>query len=202
MRPISINSDLTRMLDDYINWFNKKDFDLPMDEKRFGDKDMEYYCSKEYLDHVMSESKKHRGPPEYAKVCDFHLTHKTPQQAREKSLEFCKDLAAYLGAKFTAVHVYYPEGGYMSWHNNWDCPGYNILLSHSDGGGFFKYLTEDGSIETMNDPAGWNAKVGYYGGKDDPYWHCAGSTSPRQTIGFVIPDKDMWEMMIEDISYA
>ena len=24
MRPISINSDLTRMLDDYINWFNKK----------------------------------------------------------------------------------------------------------------------------------------------------------------------------------
>ena len=58
------------------------------------------------------------------------------------------------------------------------------------------------TIETMNDPAGWNAKVGYYGGKDDPYWHCAGSTSPRQTIGFVIPDKDMWEMMIEDISYA
>ena len=92
MRPISINSDLTRMLDDYINWFNKKDFDLPMDEKRFGDRDMEYYCSKEYLDHVMSESKKHRGPPEYAKVCDFHLTHKTPQQAREKSLEFCKGL--------------------------------------------------------------------------------------------------------------
>ena len=84
MRPISINSDLTRMLDDYINWFNKKDFDLPMDEKRFVDRDMEYYCSKEYLDHVMSESKKHRGPPEYAKVCDFHLTHKTPQQ-QEKS---------------------------------------------------------------------------------------------------------------------
>ena len=67
MRPISINSDLTRMLDDYINWFNKKDFDLPMDEKRFGDRDMEYYCSKEYLDHVMSESKKHRVP---SRVCE------------------------------------------------------------------------------------------------------------------------------------
>ena len=40
----------------------------------------------------------------------------------------------------------------MDLYNNWDCPGYNILLSHSDGGGFFKYLTEDGSIETMNDP--------------------------------------------------
>ena len=79
---------------------------------------------------------------------------------------------------------------------------HNILLSHSDGGGFFKYLTEDGSIETMNDPAGWNAKVGYYGAKMIHNQHCAGSTSPRQTIGFVIPDKDMWEMMIEDISYA
>lgn len=198
MKVIPINEELSKLLNDYISWFNKQDFDLPMDERRMGDGDMDYFCSSEYLDLVM-ENEDHKGPPEYAKVCDFQLSNGVPKKARLKSLDFCKSLAAFLGAKYTAVHVYYPEGGYMSWHNNWDCPGYNILLSHSDSGGFFKYL-KDGSIQTIHDPAGWSAKVGYYGGKDDPYWHCAGSTSPRQTIGFVIPDKDMWEMMVEDIS--
>lgn len=199
MKTILINKELSKILDEYIAWFNKKDFELPLDERRFGDNDMNYYCSEEYLNEVMSKGKDHKGPPEYAKVCDFHLTTDVPLEAKRKSLDFCKSLAAYLGAKFTAVHVYYPEEGFMSWHCNWDCPGYNILLSHSDGGGFFRYL-EDGEIKTIQDSSGWSAKVGYYGGKDEePYWHCAGSTSPRQTIGFVIPDKTMWEMMVEDI---
>lgn len=199
MKVISINEELQKLLDDYIIWFNKKNFELNYDERRVGDRDMEYYCSEEYLKEVQSKGKHHKGPPEYAKVCDLQLTANVPQEARAKSLDFCKNLSAYLGAKFTAVHVYYPEGGFMAWHCNWDVPGYNILLSHSDGGGFFKHV-QDGEIQTINDPAGWSAKVGYYGGKrEEPYWHCAGSNSPRQTIGFVIPDKTMWEMMVEDI---
>ena len=32
------------------------------------------------------------------------------------------------------------------------------------------------------------------------HWHTAGSRGPRQTFGFVIPDKDLWESMVEDIS--
>ena len=51
----------------------------------------------------------------------------------------------------------------------------NILLSRSDGNGFFKHL-EDGEITTIDDVSGWQVKVGYYGGKtEDPYWHCVGS---------------------------
>ena len=55
----------------------------------------------------------------------------------------------------------------------------------------------------MYDSPGWSAKVGYFGGKDEGaeniVWHCAGSKLPRQTLGFVIPDRDMWQMMIDDI---
>ena len=59
----------------------------------------------------------------------------------------------------------------------------------------------DGKVVTIHDPVGWNVKIGYYGGKDEtPYWHTAGSRGPRQTFGFVIPDKDLWEDMVEDIS--
>ena len=196
-----INPELLDILDDWMDFFNDHNKEpLPMDERRFGDRDMNYYCSEEYLREVQSKGDDHKGPPEYAKVCDFHLTHKVPKEIRQKSLEVCRDLSAWLCAKFNAVHVYNPAGGFMSWHNNWDCPGYNILMSHSDGVGFFKHV-EDGEVVTINDPVGWNVKIGYYGGKDeDPYWHTAGSRGPRQTFGFVIPDKDLWESMVEDIS--
>ena len=36
--------------------------------------------------------------------------------------------------------------------------------------------------------------------KDNVYWHCARAYEDRLTLGFVIPDENMWEMMIEDIS--
>lgn len=200
MRNIPINQELHKFLDDYISWFNKKDFKLPTEENHKDGLGMDYYCSKEYLDTVIEQGKDHRGPPEFGITCSLQRNTNVPEDARLKSLEFCSSLSSYLGAKYTAVHVYYPPNGFMSWHCNWDCPGYNILLSHSDGGGFFRYL-EDGEIKNTQDPAGWSVKVGYYGSKDEtPYWHCAGSTSPRQTIGFVVPDKNMWEMMIEDIS--
>ena len=118
-------------------------------------------------------------------------------------MKTCADLSAWLCAKFNAVHVYYPAGGFMSWHNNWDCPGYNILMSYSDGCGFFKHLDEDGNVVTIHDPVGWNVKIGYYGGKDEtPYWHTAGSRGPRQTFGFVIPDEYLWKQMVADIDMS
>ena len=54
----------------------------------------------------------------------------------------------------------------------------------------------------MYDPQGWSSKVGYYGRGREPdkvNYHCAGTTEPRITLGFVVPDEDMWLMMIEDI---
>ena len=35
--------------------------------------------------------------------------------------------------------------------------------------------------------------------KDKLYWHCARAYEDRLTLGFVIPNKNFWEMMIEDI---
>ena len=34
---------------------------------------------------------------------------------------------------------------------------------------------------------------------DKLFWHCARAYEDRLTLGFVIPDKSFWEMMIEDI---
>lgn len=198
MKTLSnINPELMDILNGWSEWFDYREYDLPLDER--GEQDMEYYCSDEYLEEVMAKGKKHMGPPEYARVCNLHTTAGVPSELRKKSLELSKQLADWLCAKYNAVHVVYPQNGFMSWHNNWDCPGYNILLSRSDGNGFFKHL-EDGEITTIDDVSGWQVKVGYYGGKtEDPYWHCAGSRGRRETIGFVIPDKSFWQEMVNDI---
>ena len=60
MKVIPINEELSKLLNDYISWFNKQNFDLPMDERRMGEGDMDYFCSSEYLDLVM-ENEDHKG---------------------------------------------------------------------------------------------------------------------------------------------
>ena len=54
----------------------------------------------------------------------------------------------------------------------------------------------------MYDEPGLTAKVGYFGTneeKDKIFWHCARAYEDRLTLGFVIPDQNMWEMMCDDI---
>lgn len=201
----NINPELLEILNSYREWFEEQDDRnlLKIDERRIEGHTLQSATSDEYLHQVM-QNEKHKGPPETANVCDFAHCD-VPDTHRKKSLELCLELSAFLGAKFNAVHVYYPAGGFMGWHNNWDVPGYNILISYSENNdGFLRYRNpETGEIVTMTDTEGWSCKVGYYGGKKEDesvhYWHCAGSESPRQTLGFVIPNKEMWEMMVEDI---
>ena len=131
-----------------------------------------------------------------------------PQEYMKKFNEINKDLNHWFGSKYCAVQMYYPEGGYMDWHNNGNAAGYNILLSYSrNGNGWFKYQDPiSKEIITLKDKPGWNIKTGYYGRHDEQdklIWHCARTyDSYRITFGYVIPDENMWEMMIEDILNA
>ena len=202
MRFIDLNDEILEILNRHSDWFFNQDLSkLHIDIT--GDSDFEHSRSfdylKEMLDKPMGKGEgEHHGPPEVIKNAHFGPGSRCPQKFKDESKKFTDELVKFLGARQSAVHVYYPEDGYMGWHNNWDVPGYNILFNYNTGGGQFEYW--DGiSITTLPDWPGWSAKVGYYGGQDEPFWHCAGG-GPRITAGFVIPDKGMWEMMIEDIT--
>jgi len=202
MRFIDLNDEILEILDRHSNWFFDQDLsELYIDQK--GDSDQEQSQSFEYLKEMLAkpmgkEDGQHAGPPEVIRNVHFGPGSKSPEKFKAESKRFNDELVKFLGAKFSAVHVYYPEDGYMGWHNNWDCPGYNILFNYNIGNGYFQYW--DGQIiTTLPDWQGWSAKVGYYGGQDNPFWHCAGG-GPRITVGFVIPDQGMWEMMVEDIT--
>lgn len=200
MEQVSIkNPELIKLLDQYQNLV------IPQTEKIKieGETDQdEKYTSTEYLDEMIAKGDEFIGFPE--KTYGQDLIDRNASPIYNECWDIRQELGEVLVSPMCAVMMYYPKGGFMSWHNNWNCPGYNILLSWSRGGdGFFRYKNpKNGNITTMYDAPGWTAKVGYFGGKDEPesiFWHCARSYEPRLTLGYVIPDETMWNMMIDDI---
>ena len=198
MQTIEIkNIELKNLLNDYSEWFENLD---KSSVKVRGEKDIdEYYTSEEYLSSI--DKKIHEGFPEKTHGIDLVFCDSIDDNIRKRIRQVDMDFNSVLGSERCAVNMYYPEGGYMGWHNNHNASGYNILFSYTKSGkGFFRYKTDE--LVTMNDSPGWTAKVGYYGNNDEPdklFWHCARAYEDRLTLGFVIPNKNFWEMMIEDI---
>lgn len=203
MKKIEIkNKELSNLLEDFSSWFESID---KSKIKLKGKSDFlsdEYFTTIEYLATI--NEKKHLGWPESTYGIDLEAVEVMPLEWRKEITDIDKNLKLILSSPNCAVKMYYPKEGYMGWHNNHNAAGYNILLSYTKNGkGFFRYkdpITHE--IITMNDDPGWTAKVGYYGTNKEPdrlYWHCARAHEDRLTLGFVIPDKNMWEMMCEDI---
>ena len=201
------SDELLEILTPYSDWFFKQDLEwlnkLSKENPKNTDT-MDNALSSHYLQAILDLDGRHEGYPEISMSYDFNQGG-LPGEFQEKYQDLSKELCTWLGARNEAVHVYYPINGFMSWHNNWNAPGYNILLSYTkNGGGFFKYRDpKTHEVIEMLDTPGWSCKVGYYGRGREPdkvYYHTAGTHEPRLTLGFVIPNLDMWRDMIEDIS--
>lgn len=212
-----ISDEVLDIITPYSDWFFSQDLTCLDEISKIKDKktyDIHGACGEEYLKEIVDKDGEHEGYPEETYSIDIGMLHVLPYdnkyineiiEHQEKRQEMSLKLTTILGARNQAVNVYYPSGGFMGWHNNWNAAGYNILLTYSqDGDGFFRYRDpKTHEIITMEDRVGWSCKVGYYGRGREPdkvYYHCAGSNSPRLTLGFIIPDLDMWRDMIEDIT--
>ena len=120
-----LNQEVLDIVEPFSDWFFKQDKSLI---NLNGEPDEnEYYTSDEYLESINKE--KHIGYPEKAHGVDLTDIKSTPLEFREMITDTTKSLNTFFGAKFNAVKMYYPAGGYMGWHNNHNVPGYNILLS-------------------------------------------------------------------------
>ena len=195
-----LNPEVYDTLYNFSDWFFQQDRELI---HLHGKPDIdEYHTSQEYLNIVDKET--HEGFPEEVYGIDLATTYEISEEYREKLRQLDRVLNPIFASKFNAVKMYYPKSGFMGWHNNWNCPGYNILLSYTKtGNGFFRYrnpVTKE--ITTINDTPGWSVKAGYYGDKHEDnkvYWHCARAYEERLTLGYVIPDENMWQMALEDV---
>ena len=83
---------------------------------------------------------------------------------------------------------WYPEGGYMGWHTNSDAPGKRVYLNYSyeDRKSFFRYLDEDGQVQTSWDQRGFTMREFDIGDTHDRLWHSVYSNTDRLSFGFKV----------------
>ena len=101
----------------------------------------DYYTSRLYLDDCLSRYPELVGPP------DRYFAQPISKMVREDKemwgafMQKVKyDFAAEIGAHTSALLSYYPPGGFVGWHNNYDASAYQVLFTWSETGeGYFEY---------------------------------------------------------------
>ena len=150
----------------------------------------EYYCTREWLDKKLAEWDIHSGYPE--EHCSQPLTRMAtanPDKFQAFTNKTRYELTAELGATHAALTNYYPVGGFVGWHTNWNANAYQILFTWSkDGNGYFKYYDKSkDEVVTIQDVPGWQCRYYYFGRKDEPdhhCWHAAYAGSERITLAY------------------
>ena len=150
----------------------------------------EYYCGHEWLDHMLLNWETHSGFPEQ------HFSQPISRMATANPEKFLglrnkvrEEFTTEIGAMHAALSNYYPPGGFVGWHTNWNANCYQILFTWSKtGNGYFKYYDKQkDEIVTIQDVPGWQCRHFYFGRKDESdhhCWHAAYAGEDRITLAY------------------
>jgi len=220
MKDIKINNqEVLDILNDYKDWLIPKhhngdiDRDLKLNCK---DDIRDDFISDDYLQSVIAKGKGHDGYPEsmrsYAGTMpDTGIEIREESiPYRDKGVEMNTKLLQHLSARKNSLVSLYPPGGWISWHNNANSAGYNILFSWSEtGDGWFDYWDlEKKERVHMPDVKGWQCKMGYFGSYDEPErlcYHAASTECLRISVAYVfaapfqVSGEGIWQDVIDDI---
>jgi len=215
MRDIKINNqEVLNALNDYKDWLYSKwqsgdmDRDLKLNCK---DHTRDRWIADDYLQRQIAKGRGHDGYPESMRVYAGTMPdtsveiHKESLEYRDKGEEINQKLMTLLSAKKNTLITCYPPGGWISWHNNANASGYNVLFSWSEtGDGWFDYWDlEKKERVRVPDVPGWQCKMGYFGGYDQPErvcWHAASTDCLRMSVAYVFAEAEtMWQDIIDDI---
>ena len=209
------NPDILEILNKQVDLVRKVDLDLV---HRVGEEaDRDYYVSREYCDKIRYMGAGHLGFPEQSygfELAEGKINYRDEKrkfELEQEANEIGHELQAYLGAHNKALHMIYPPGGFIGWHNNANAPGYNILFTWSEkGDGYWEHIDpKTGEVVHIPDVEGWQCKYGYYGTYAEPEricYHAASTNCLRSTVAFVFnadeTGKMMAEMVVEEIETA
>jgi len=191
----------------YWTYHERKDVDLGS-----------YYTSREYLEDCLSRGRDGLvGPP------DRYFAQPISKMVREDKemwggfMQKVKyDFASHLGAHTSALLSYYPPGGFVGWHTNYDANAYQVLFTWSETGeGFFEYYDKKtDEIVKIQDVPGWQCRHYYFGAgheEDLHCWHAAYAGCQRITLAYKFVNngsvdnpedakaQQMRDMLIEEI---
>jgi hypothetical protein len=212
MNPVDIvNSELKDILERISRIVQSIDPDkvrqIPRDETP------EEWCGEDYRKHIISKGRGHEGFPEMlAAAClePGKFIYDGEERTRIlQDMESCiAELCSWAGAHRRALTAIYLPGGFISWHNNANAHGYNVLFTWSEeGDGQWEHIEPvTGEHVVIPDVKGWQCKYGYYGTYDEPehvLYHAAKTNCLRCTVAFVFngnrTGKNMAEMLIDEI---
>jgi len=210
-----LHPDLLQILNEFSDWFFSRD-NSDLENSIGKNTKMHRVSVKEKYDEATNheyllkalKTPENYGYPHYS--WGLELAHDDrfydSPEVKSRAYKTNDKLMNFFGARNNALQMYYPAGGYIGWHNNGNARGYNIVLScNPQADGEFEHWDHvNNKLNVFHDQAGWNCKVGYFGGFDEPekvYWHCARTRSPRLTLSYVIFDKNIWQDMVDDINY-
>lgn len=209
------NQEFLDILDEYKNVLlaphsdNKRfiDTQLPI---HFKEENAEDWVSDEYMYEIIKMGESHDGFPKTLKGFSGlkheggHLAEKG-STIKDASKILNSKLLEFTSARNNALNACYPPGGFISWHNNANAAGYNIIITYSEtGDGWFDYydLKKKERVRIQDKP-GWQAKMTYFGSYDYPdqiCYHAAYTDCYRITVAFVFAEADsFWEEVIEDL---
>lgn len=211
------NKELLETLNEFSDtFFAEKDYNNPDAHVYSSEEDKsngEYFCSQEYLDECLSRDK-------LVGVPDRHFAQPISKMVRvdPKWKDYMQrvkyDFASEIGAHTSALLSYYPKGGFVGWHTNYDASAYQVLFTWSTGKGFFRYLdNETGKLVTHQDVAGWQCRHYYFGSEEEKEhhcWHSAYAGDDRITLAYKFcgygkndprdqQARDLRDLLIEDI---
>lgn len=215
VRDIDIqNTEFLDILNEYKDILLKKEpgDPTPLIEKEIRvshkDEKAEDWVSDEYMHQVIKMGREHDGFPRVLKGF-AGLKHEGGDMKgkviKDASRVLNTKLMEFLSCRNNALNACYPPGGFISWHNNANAKGYNIIITYSENGnGWFDYWDiEKQERVRIQDVPGWQAKMTYFGPYDDPdklCYHAAYTDDYRITVAFVFDEADeFWEEVIEDL---
>jgi len=149
----------------------------------------EYYCSRDYLDDCLSREGL-IGPPDRYFAQPISKMVREDKEMWEGFMQRVKyDFAAELGAHTSALLSYYPPGGFVGWHTNYDANAYQVLFTWSEtGDGYFRYYDKQkDEIVTIQDVPGWQCRHFYFGAEQEEdlhCWHSAYAGCQRITLAY------------------
>ena len=135
-----------------------------------------YYTSEEYLRDVwFKKYNDHTGfPQEHFSQPVGNMGEKNPEKFYALAYKVKKEFPAFIGTHSNALFNYYPPGGFVGWHTNWNAAAYQILFTWSEtGDGYFRYYDrETDSIVNHEDKPGWQCRWYRFGRYSEPQYHC------------------------------
>lgn len=148
-----------------------------------------YYTNDESLQKMLEIGEKHSGFPEQHFSFPIANVAKKDSRFEKISKDMRESFRAEISAAACALSNYYPPGGFVGWHTNWNATAHQILFTWSEtGDGYFKYLDKQkNEIVTVQDEPGWKARYYYFGPKhlpDHHCWHAAYAGCDRITLAY------------------